>query len=346
MRSSVYSRIEKLQKQLKSWKVDGCIIEHPLDLFYLTGLKLSAGSLIVDSKEFRLFVDGRYLAMVEKKLPVSLSVPDASRLYLKKRHIQKLAFDSAKTSFLQVQQLKKWKIPLAAEPHLLRELRMIKESGEIKKMKESARLNFAAYEHIAKKLKVGISELELAQEYQIFCLREGAEGVAFEPIVAFGKNAALPHHRAGKAVYREGEIALFDLGTMLDSYASDMTRVYLPKNVHPKMRQFYETVRMAQRSALDLCKSGMQVGKLDEAARNEMAKKGFEKYYVHSLGHGVGLDVHEYPTIRLKDKIILQPGMVITIEPGLYLPGVGGVRYEDTVLITKSGYTNFYPEVP
>lgn len=333
-------------------KHPGFIIEDPLDLFYLTGLNLSRGMLLVCKKQVCLFVDGRYLSMAKEraKVPVRLVSDQQVREFLRKNGANELIFDSARTSFERHAQLKKsLKVALKPKAHILQELRAVKNPLEIEKLKESARLNYAGYEHILKLLKVGISERALATEFEIFCLKQGGEKPAFEPIIAFGKNSALPHHRASDTRLKKGDIVLFDLGVMLDGYASDMTRIHFFGKAAPKLQKFYEVVRSAHRAALALCKPGTEIGALDEAARQVMAESGLEELFVHSLGHGIGLEVHEFPLIRKggpHHKLPLREGMAITIEPGLYLPGLGGVRYEDTVLIAEKGYVNLYPEGP
>lgn len=326
------------------------LIENPLDLYYLTGLKLTAGMLFVAPKKSCLFVDGRYIEVAQNScpLPVQLTSEEAQRKFLKSQGIQALIFDSARTSCERRSLLKRLLgLRMIARPHLLRKARSIKNASEIAKLKESAKLNYAGYQHIAAQLKTGISERELALAFQVFCLKEGAEGVSFEPIIAFGKNSALPHHRAGPTRLQKGDIVLFDLGVQLDSYASDMTRIQFFGKADPAIKKLYHVVRAAQRAALDLCKPGTELGLLDKAARAVMAKHEVEELFLHSLGHGIGLELHEFPSIRQKgvdSETPLKSGMAITIEPGLYLQGKGGVRYEDTILITDTGYLNLYPE--
>lgn len=326
------------------------LVENPLDLFYLTNLKLSSGLLFVAPKKSCLFVDGRYIEMAkeEAKIPVMLTSEAAIRAFLSKQRISSVTFDSAKTTCERLKALRQLcGCKMKAKPHLLRQARAIKNPKEIARLKESAKLNYAGYLHICKLLRAGISERQLALAYQLYCLKEGAEGMAFEPIIAFGKNSALPHHRAGDTRLKKGDIVLFDLGAQLDGYASDMTRIQFFEKADPKLFELYLIAREAQRAAFALCKPGTPFGELDLAARAVMANAGVEELFVHSLGHGIGLEVHEFPLIKKSGPERNQPleaGMAITIEPGLYLPGHGGVRYEDTILITPKGYQNLYPE--
>lgn len=346
-------RIKKLQKLLIKAKADGCLIDDPLSLFYLTGLKLSAGELYVGKKSCQLFVDGRYIQAAKEKsnIPVALSSEEAKQKFFQKAKYKTFAFDSSNTSYdrsLHLQALgrrRKWVLkPLA---NLLKEIRGLKDSSELICIRNSAQHLWKAFEHIKKLLKPGITEKELALEFKIFGLKNGADSVGFEPIIAFGENSAFPHYRSGERKLKKNDLVLMDLGLVVDQYHSDMTRVVLYGNVDPTLKKIYQVVRRAHAVALKLCKPGAYLKDLDLAAREEMKKDQLESYFVHGLGHGVGLEIHEFPKISKegKDKNVrLEKGMVITIEPGLYLPGKGGVRWEDTIIITSNGYENLYPE--
>lgn len=346
-------RIKKLQKLLAKAKVDGCLIDDPLNLFYLTGLKLSAGELFVGKKNCQLFVDGRYIQAAKEKsdIPAALSGEETKQKFFQKAGYKALAFDSENTSYersLLLQALahkKKWALKPLANP--LKEIRSLKDTYELECIRNSARHLWKAFQHIKKLLKPGVTEKELALEFKIFGLKHGADSVGFEPIIAFGENSAFPHYRSGNRKLKKNDLVLMDLGLVVDQYHSDMTRVILYGTVDSALKKIYQVVRSAHAAALKLCKPGAFLKDLDNAAREEMKKHQLESYFVHSLGHGVGLEIHEFPRIKNdnKDKDVrLKKGMVITIEPGLYLPGKGGVRWEDTIIITSNGYENLYPE--
>ncbi len=348
-----HMRIQQFQNWLIKAKFEAAIIEHPTDLYYLTGLSLSSGMLFVHPKESHLFVDGRYFEMAKEKAPVavSLSILENQNKWFGQYVKKTVILDSVYTSydrFLYWQKLlKKAQINVEAEPRLLKQLRAIKDPEEIKSLKASASLLWKAFMHARSLLKEGVTELHIAKEFEIYALKHGAQKMAFEPIIAFGKNSAYPHYRAGNAKLKKTDIVLMDLGVVVDSYHSDMTRMIFLKEKDPKLKKMYQVIRNAQAAALSLCKPGVLLKELDLAARKEMQKENLEPLFIHSLGHGVGLDIHEYPSIKKDGKdadVPLQEGMVITIEPGLYLPGKGGVRYEDTILITKKGFQNFYPQ--
>lgn len=348
------SRIDLLMKELKRAKLDVCLIENPLDLFYYTGLQLSAGRLLVHAAETLLLVDGRYLQMVRESSPIQTTLDSPQKLldFFEKHKVKRLGFDGRNTSYDRFLSLEEWKkqsqrkIALVPSSSLFKSARAVKDREEIAKMKKSAALVWKGFQFIRGSLKKGVTEKELSRSFEIFCLEQGAERLAFEPIIAFGANSAMPHYRSQNAVLKEGDIVLIDIGVVLDHYHSDMTRVVFYKKKNPYLSRLYEIVKKAQKSAMKLCKPGVKFGELDLAARKVMRAENVEDLFLHGLGHGIGLETHEFPRIKYNgyDKdVVLQSGMVFTIEPGLYVPGKGGVRYEDTVVVTPTGCKNFYP---
>lgn len=347
--SACLERITRLQEALT--ELDSYFIQNPVDLYYYTGMRMSRGHLIIRKQSACLFVDGRYLAAADSQSVIQVEELNAENEISFLKGCKVLGFDGSVLTHdglaLLRKKARKAKAKLLSRPKLLRELRMIKDISEIRKMKKSAEFAYNAYLFIRKKLKVGVTELELARKLEIYCLEKGAEKMSFEPIIAFGKNSALPHHHPGKTKLKENDIALFDLGVVLDGYCSDMTRVDFVGKENGTLRHLFDVNRAAQRMALAKCKPGVKLKELDIAARRVMKSADLEHLYVHNLGHGVGLEIHEAPSIRFDGpdrNITLKEGMVITIEPGLYLPGKGGVRYEDTIVITEKGYKNLYPQ--
>ena len=349
--SKVYlDRIARLQKQIAEKGGDFFFVQNSVDLFYLTGMEMSLGYLYLGKTKARLFVDGRYLVMAENCSPLPVSELSVENMATFLKGGKKLLFDENKLKYSDFIALKKVcraaKINVKSVQGTVDSVRLIKDEVEIRLMKKSAEFAYKAYEYIQKKLKPGVTELDLARLLEIYCLKHGASGMSFEPIIAFGKNTAFPHHHPGKTKLKANDIILFDLGVMLNGYASDMTRVDFIGKVDPKLREIFEVNKAAQRMALSKCRPGARLKELDKAARRVMASAGLEEYFVHNLGHGIGLEVHEPPRIKQDGvdwNMQLVPGMAITIEPGIYLPGKGGVRYEDTIIITEVGYTNLYP---
>ena len=343
-------RIKSVQEGLYEASVDAFVIEDPIDLAYLTGHSLSLGQLWIAKEEILLLVDGRYIESAKKKplIPSELASSKAITLFLDRNTVASVAFDGAKITFDRVDALKEiskdttW----TSYPLITKEQRIVKDKGEVYLLEKSAQLLFEGFLYIKSILREGISEKEVACQFTVFCLEKGAEKLAFDPIIAFGENSAMPHYRAGEARLKEGDIVLIDIGIVLKGYHSDMTRMVFFGPSDPFLYDWLKIVFKAHDAALNLCKPGVLVKELDKAARLVFKLEGVEEYFVHSLGHGVGLEIHESPKIRFEgcdSELVLRPGMVVTIEPGLYLPGKGGIRYEDTVVITDTGFLNFFP---
>jgi Xaa-Pro aminopeptidase len=346
-RSKTYfkSRLAKFRTHFFKWGVEGFVIENPTDLTYFSGLKLSRGRLLVGPKTATLFVDGRYKEIAKKGSPYP--VKDLTENALKESLAKlkgtiKFGFDTSLT-VAGHRELKKAFVKRTFKgidrPTLA--VRMVKDRNELMLLQKSADLLWKGFQHIRKKLKVGVREGELALEFEFYVKKLGAEALSFNPVIAFGENSALPHHHSGPRKLKWGDVVLMDIGVVLNGYASDMTRTVFFGEVPKRIQEIYKLVRKAHQAALNVCRDGAPVALLDTVARERMGKE--EKHFIHALGHGIGLDVHESPRVSVKStKEILQEGMVITIEPGIYLPGIGGVRYEDMVVITKTGYRNLF----
>ncbi len=335
------ARIRKVVGWLQSQPFDALCIDDPIDLLYLTGLSLSLGRLLLTRGGVSLFVDGRYIAYAKKNAPCAVADLEDDRKFAQR--IKKMAFDSAFVSYEGYEGLKK-KFPeleLTPLPHPLKHFRVIKEPQEIALLKKAARLTREGFEHIASLLKEGISEEELAVEFECFCRKKGASHLSFLPIIAFGENSAYPHHRAGKTTLKKDSIVLFDLGAVVDGYAGDMTRIVFFGKADPQLKKDYDLVYATQKKVIAKVKPGIRFGELDQIAREEIAKHGCKELFTHGLSHGIGLDVHEYPRLKITGgdvDLILEPGMAFSVEPGVYRPGLGGIRYEDIVLVTKTGH--------
>jgi Xaa-Pro aminopeptidase len=215
--------------------------------------------------------------------------------------------------------------------------RAVKSHREIAAIRRSVELNSRAYEQAARHIRPGMRESELAAELDYRMRRQGAEGPAFETIVASGARTALPHARPTSAALGRGELVLVDMGAMLDGYASDMTRMLFLGRPGRRVKRAYEAVLEAQLAAIDAVRAGVPAQAVDRAARRVLAAHGLARAFVHSTGHGLGLEIHEPPRIGKKEKTPLVNGMTITIEPGVYLEGFGGIRVEDTVAVTDNG---------
>jgi Xaa-Pro aminopeptidase len=329
------SRIRKLSQKLEV----PCFIEQTADLLYLTGLSLSKGRLFVSKEGSVLYVDGRYYGRAKKEAPCPVLIWDEQ----KKREEKKIGFDSATVSYEGFLALKngfpgvEW-VPI---PNPVKELRAIKEPKEIAALKKAQNLTWRGIEKVFSELKEGITEEELALEFEIFCRKNGASALSFSTNISFGENSAYPHYRAGKARLKKGQVVLIDVGAIVDQYNGDMTRICHFGKPDERIVHFEKLVSHAQKKAMAHIRPGVKIGELDQIVQDEFDKANVKPLYTHSLGHGIGLEAHEFPKIRFdgEDKnVVLQSGMVFTVEPGLYQPGVGGVRIEDMVVVTETGY--------
>ena len=336
-------RLEKVREIIQSANCDAFLVDDTTNLYYSTGLNLSAGKLLVKRDDAFLLVDNRYFEFCKNKAPVNVLLSEKTPLESILNGVSKLAFDSETTSyqdFLGLQKLLK-EVTLVPLPNPIQKIRGIKDSQEIALLAEAAALNVTGYEYVKSLLKEGISEIEIATELEIFWKKKGGQALSFDPIIAFGENSALPHYHASDTCLKKGMAVLIDIGVKWQGYHSDMSRTLFWGEPPVILREIYEIVQEAQKLALALCKPGTLIGALDAAARDHITSKGYGENFLHSLGHGVGLEIHEWPLIRKREpyqNIPLEIGMVITIEPGIYLPGVGGVRIEDTIVITSAGY--------
>lgn len=358
MREFMNDRIKKLQKTLQDISLDSLLVDDPINLLYLTGLTLSLGNLFISQKDLFLLVDGRYFESCKKMcpFPVYLSPPYTLANLLESescKSIETLGFINETTTYKSFTDLQetingvnsKTQRAITVKPvnNIIKEQRQVKEPQELDLLSQAAALGSLGYDFVCTQLKEGISETELATELEIFWKRKGGHGLAFDSIIAFGPNSSMPHYRACDTKLKKGDTVLIDIGVKYRHYHSDMTRVVFFGSPSEQMRAIYDVVKDAQKASLDLCRPGVTVGELDHAARHLITERGYGDKFPHSLGHGVGLEIHEYPALRNTppyQDLILEAGMVITIEPGVYVPGVGGVRIEDTIVITTAGHDN------
>lgn len=337
------ARVKKLQR-LIAHECEAFYIENPIQLLYLTSFSLSKGLLLVTPNKAELIVDGRYIEACSKHSPFPtynlMEMPLTK--WLEKERVKTLGFDAETLSYKNYQLLLECpNITLAPLKGPVQRLRLIKDADEIERLKQAAKLTVKGFDYAFSLLKEGLSEEALSLKLEFFWRKNGAKGLAFEPMIAFGTHCSMPHHRASSNILHHDEEVLIDAGLIWQNYHSDMTRVHFFGKPSPQITKIYEIVEKAKERALALCCPGSTVGEIDLAARTFIADQGYGDYFPHSLGHGIGLEIHEPPILRFngpyKD-LKIETGMVITIEPGIYLPGIGGVRLEDTLLITENGY--------
>jgi Xaa-Pro aminopeptidase len=349
---SIYrQRLATLQRRLGSLGCDALLIDDSINLLYLTSLHLSVGRLLVSATAANLIVDGRYIEGARERsfYPVTLADESALERLLKSSdwsHVVTLGF-SQEASYKQHCQLseilQKTGREIALKPleNPLMEQRLIKDHEEIDALRQAAQLGSQGFDYLCSLVREGVTERQLAAQLEIFWLQNGGQKVAFAPIIAFDPHNSEPHYTPRQIALRRGQAILIDIGVSVDDYHSDMTRMVFFDTPSKQLLAIYEIVQSAQEAALRLCRPGVNTVDLDLAARTLIEKAGYGDAFSHSLGHGIGLEVHEAPRIHSKPPVqgmILRPGMALTIEPGIYLPGLGGIRLEDTIVITEEGY--------
>jgi Xaa-Pro aminopeptidase len=344
-------RIGQLRRRLTKAGLHGLLVTNLPDLRYLSGFTGSSAALAVTRRAARLFTDSRYAEQAPQEVSsaeveiVHRSVSEAAVEWMAAQPgVEFAGFDPTHTT---VDHLTRWKAALPARLRrnflsalaapLVESLRQVKDADELALMSEAALVGCKLFEHILTFIRPGLAEFEVAAELEHQARLLGAEGMSFETIVAAGARSAMPHGHATAAKLPRNGFVVMDFGVILHGYCSDMTRtVHLGK---PKAneRSAYEAVLEAQEAGVAAVAPRASCGEVDEASRGVLRRAGLAEVFTHSTGHGVGLEIHEPPRIGSGETTRLAPGMVITIEPGIYLPGRFGIRIEDTVAVTQTG---------
>ncbi len=339
-------RQKKFQETLIEQKLDGFVVTHAANLRYLCSFTGSNGLLLFLEGRRVFFTDGRYTEQAHEEVKGARVVisrgpllPEAAKL-LVKMGAAAIGFEADLTTVAAAQQMKRvvakgirWK----ATTGLVMRQRMIKDADELKLIRQAVNLGAKVYEDAAKLIGPGVSEVEVAGRLEFAARRAGADGMSFDTIVAAGKRGALPHGKAsGQPIPKRGFVVV-DSGVILRGYCSDMTRTVHVGRVGQVERWWYKAVLEAQLVGIAAVRAGVTAGEVDDATRNVLRKAKLDQYFTHSTGHGVGLEIHEPPRLGAKQAERLALGMVITIEPGIYVPGRGGIRIEDMVVVTETG---------
>ncbi len=321
---------------------DGLLVTHLPNVYYLCGFTGSTGALLVESGRVTLFTDGRYAIQSREEVRhARVRVTRGSCLaavgeYLRKGKKARMAFDPAHLSVAEGSVLRRTagrKMRWLARGGLVEELRAVKDAQEIFRMRAAARLGCAVFEEILPLVKPGVRELELAAEIEYRMRRRGAAGPAFDTIVASGTRAALPHARPTAKRLRKNELVVLDLGAILAHYCCDLTRTVYLGRAPVRIRRWYQAVEEAKAAALEALRAGVAAGEVDAAARRVLRRSRLGLYFVHSTGHGLGLEIHEEPRLARGQRKLIRAGNVVTLEPGIYVEGVGGIRLEDDVAV-------------
>jgi Xaa-Pro aminopeptidase len=342
MKTPFHQRRRALVARLLESQLDSLLITGPANWYYLTGYTGEAGALLLSRKETTLITDGRFTVQArEETAGVQVVLQKGSLFefvgqFFKKSRGKRVGFDPAQLTVAQLHSVRKAagaRLRWVSAAGAVEALRMRKDASEIAQMRKAAVLAGEVFEGVLPLLKPGIREFDVGAEIEYQMRKRGALGPAFETIVAFGERGALPHARPTAKRLRKNELVVLDLGVILGHYCSDMTRTVHVGRASLRIRTWYQAVLEAQRAAIAAAKAGVSCGAVDAAARQVLAGYQLDKLFVHSTGHGLGLEVHEDPRVARGQKKLLEPGNVITIEPGIYAQGIGGIRIEDDVVV-------------
>jgi Xaa-Pro aminopeptidase len=338
-------RRQAVASGLAERKLDGLLVAFSPNLRYLTGFTGSNASLLVLGGTSILFTDPRYRIQAAQEVTCRVKVakgplPAEIAAAIAKLGLKRIGYEPARMTCDSYESLKS-RLPMKAslEPvkGWIEQLRMVKSPAEIACIRRSVETNSRAFEQAAARVRPGMTEQDLAAELEYRMRRLGAEKTAFETIVAAGVRSALPHAQPTAARLQPRDVVLVDMGAQQEGYASDMTRMLFLGAPTAKVKRVYRAVLEAQLAAMATVRAGTSTAAVDRVARKVLRGYGLDRAFVHSTGHGLGLEIHEPPRLGKRDKARLEAGMAITIEPGVYLEGVGGIRIEDTVVVTETG---------
>ena len=337
-------KLTKLRQALGEHQIDALLITSGYNRRYITDFTGTAGVAIVSQNQAVFITDFRYTEQAAEQIKNFEIVQHTKTLIeevsvqLEKMGVKKLGFEKDDMSYAQFESYQKALNPeLVPVSGLVEKIRLIKTPQEIKIIKAAADIAEAAFDHILTFIAPGKTELEVSNELEFFMRKQGASSSSFDIIVASGLRSALPHGVATDKVIEKGDFVTLDFGALYNGYVSDVTRTVAVGEPSEKLKEIYQVVLDSQLLSLEKIKPGMTGIEADAVARDYIKSKGYGEAFGHSLGHGIGLEVHEGPGLSFRSDIVLEEGMVITIEPGIYLPGIGGVRIEDDAVVTATG---------
>ncbi|QIL45596.1 aminopeptidase P family protein [Vagococcus coleopterorum] len=338
------NRVEKLRAKMQETKVSGFLVTSPYNLRYVSGFTGTTGLAVITMEEAYFITDFRYTeqvakqcegyTIIENKVPIFQEMANL----VAEKNIETMAFESDHMSFSTYKLIEGLvDVPLIPVSGVIEELREVKEADEVATIRKACEISDAAFTHILGYIKAGMTEIQVANELDFYMRSLGATSVSFDTIVASGKRSAMPHGVASDKVIEQGDMITLDYGCYYNGYVSDMTRTIALGDPGEELKEIHQRVLDAQLKVNEAAKAGMTGIELDYVARGYFEELGCAEAFGHSTGHGIGLEIHEGPNVsRVADKKFV-PGNVITNEPGLYYPGLGGCRIEDDLLITENG---------
>ncbi|ANH78613.1 M24 family metallopeptidase [Candidatus Chlamydia sanziniae] len=338
-------RILCAQKALSDYDFDAFLVEKTEDIAYFLHDEAISGILLIGKNEIVFFIhkmDKDLYAHITRVPIIFLSKDPYQELstYIENFGYATVGFDSLSTSYQKFEERRS--LPCSWKPiiQFTEKLRCIKSPQEIEKMQEAATLGSEGYDYVLTLLREGVTEKEIVRKLRTFWAQAGAEGPSFPPIIAFGEHAAFPHAIPTNRPLRQGDIVLIDIGVLLNGYCSDMTRVVSWGRPHKKLLESYSILVEVQKQTIALCKEGILWTEVHEYAVGLLQAYKLDHYFFHGIGHGIGRNVHEYPGLRPGSVAELKSGMTVTVEPGVYFPGIGGIRIEDTLCINGNKNIN------
>ena len=348
-----YVRLKKLASKLDSSGKQAALITSETNIFYLTDFANSEGTLFVTRDKTYFLVDFRYGEAVKNSVSncevvVYKKYNETLKEIIERHNIKDILTETESMTVRRFESLKKLFAECGCDlsnsdilDKLLINLRIVKSGEEIKKIKQAQRITEEAFTELLNSVKVGAVERDLALELEFLMRRKGASSVSFDLITIAGKNTSKPHGVPGGYAVQSGDFVTFDIGAVYQGYHSDMTRTVAVGEIGDFQREIYNIVYTAQNAAAAAVRSGVKASYIDKVARDIITENGFGECFGHSTGHGVGLDIHEQPFVSPRSDVILSEGMIITVEPGIYIPGQFGVRIEDMGAVTSKGYDSF-----
>ncbi|WP_193064742.1 M24 family metallopeptidase [Oceanobacillus oncorhynchi] len=338
------TKLDRLREKLEENKADAIIIDSPYNRRYLTNFTGTAGTALITSDKALFITDFRYTEQAAEQAAAFEIIEHKQGMIqeianqIDKLGVKRLAFEKNYTTYSQFEtyqnQFSQELIPVEG---IVEALRMIKTPDELEIMKKAAKISDDAFAHIQSFIEPGVKEIDISNELEFFMRRQGATSSSFDTIVASGLRSALPHGVASDKKIEEGELVTLDFGALYEGYCSDITRTVAVGEISAALREIYDIVLEANLRGVKGTKAGMSGKEADALTRDYITEKGYGERFGHSTGHAVGMEVHESPGLSTRSEAILEPGMVVTVEPGIYVPGVGGCRIEDDIVITKDG---------
>lgn len=337
-------RIEKVRKLIAIKAIDGVLINSPYNKFYLSELFSSSGYIVITKNKQYILVDFRYFEEVKSKnkqyevvlLSRENTIEKLLNSILAAEGLNRIGFEGKEISYEFYRSLQA-SVNCKLYSMDVSKIRCSKDETEIEMIKKACTIADATFEHICSYIKAGMSEKNVENELVRFMKEQGGQKESFDSIVASGVRGALPHGKASDKIIKQRELITLDFGVRYNNYCSDITRTISLGQCTAELSHVYEIVKAAGEEAMRKAKPNLTMGELDDVARQLITESGYGDYFGHNLGHGLGIQVHEFPAIAPGSTEILREGMVITIEPGIYIPNIGGVRIEDDILITEDG---------